>query len=202
MPARNGMIHLNNNLLTAIDVETTGLDPTIHEIIQICALPLDHELNPHKHFRPFYTYLAPQNPEGADPRATDVNRVKLAEIVLSGLDPGQAADLFLGWFEKLQLGWNKRLVPLAHNWPFDRDFLKTWLGAKTFEYIFDPRYRDTMTAASFMNDRADWHSEAFPYPKVNLSYLAKCLGVDHEGAHDAMTDCSVTRECYKRLLLA
>jgi DNA polymerase III epsilon subunit-like protein len=45
-------------------------------------------------------------------------------------------------------------------------------------------------------------AEKVPYPKVNLQYLATTLGVKAERAHDALSDCQVTAEVYKRLVKA
>jgi len=45
-------------------------------------------------------------------------------------------DLFVEWFERLDLPFKKSLVPMAHNWAFESSFLKAWLGISTFEEIW------------------------------------------------------------------
>ena len=47
-----GMIHLNGNILCAVDVETTGLEVGFHEIWQIAVLPLDSNIKPNKDILP------------------------------------------------------------------------------------------------------------------------------------------------------
>ena len=53
----NSMQHWNGNQLCVVDVETTGLDLFWHEIIQLCILPLDSDINPRTDVSPFYINL-------------------------------------------------------------------------------------------------------------------------------------------------
>jgi DNA polymerase III epsilon subunit-like protein len=194
------MQHLNGNLLAVVDVETTGLRPGYHDLIQIAVLPLDSTIKPLKTAMPFYLEMLPKRPENMDPEVTKVHRINLAELMQRAICPWKASELFESWFEKLGLPIGKRLSPIAHNWPFDRSFILDWLGEKAFSDFFDARFRDTMSAALFMNDRADLHSEKVPYPKVKLQYLCSQLGVSTDRAHDALQDCISTAEVYKRMI--
>jgi DNA polymerase III epsilon subunit-like protein len=147
------------------------------------------------------------------------------------IDKYTAADLFLDWVEKLDMPERKRISPLAHNWAFDREFIKDWLCPTAFDEIIDGRYRETkgaatlisdvygeagepcppheiigddyrdsMVSANFVNDVYDSINEPCPFPKINLKYLASTLKIEHKGAHNALADCLVTAEIYKRLL--
>ncbi len=195
------MIHLNNNLLCVVDVETTGTRVGFHDLIQVCVLPLDSELKPWKGVVPFYMDIKPRRPENCTPELVPLHREKLCRAQISGMDADRAADLFAEWYQKLKLLPNKRISPLAQNWPFDRGFMIDWLGPTGFEEYFDARYRDTMVAALFDNDVADFRAELCPYPKVNLQYLATTLGVLTDRSHDAIQDCLTTAEVYRRLIL-
>ena len=42
------LVHLNGDLLCAVDCETTGLNCKEHDIIQVCVLPLDSQIQPLK----------------------------------------------------------------------------------------------------------------------------------------------------------
>jgi len=194
--------HLNGNLLCAIDVETTGIIPGYHDIIQLAILPLDASIKPLKMqgIRPFYLEIVPKLREHNDPRASGVTHLQLAEIIARGVTPDDAEELLRGWFEKLGLPENKKISPLAQNWPFDRSFIMEWLGQSMFEELFDGRYRDTMSAALFCNDMSDWKAEEIPYKKVNLGYLASTLKVEQIKAHDALSDCVTTSEVYRRMM--
>src|SRR5690606_30950295 len=95
-----GMIHLNGHLLCAVDVETTGIDPTKNEIVQVAVLPLDSNIKPLKSVMPFYLNLTPQNLDAIDYKALKVTRKTLADLILNSMDPYKAADLFDEWFER------------------------------------------------------------------------------------------------------
>jgi DNA polymerase III epsilon subunit-like protein len=196
------MVHLNGNLIVAIDTETTGLDRDKHEIIEIAALPLNSQLEPHKGILPFEMTMKPmKNIEDIDMKALGVNRQRLTKIMTNSLTPDRVADLFIRWYEKLNLGSNRRLSPLAHNWVFDCPFIRDWLGPATFDLIFDGRFRDVMSTANFINDRAEFMGAIrIPYPKVKLTYLASQMNIDHSDAHNALPDCRITAAVYKRLV--
>ena len=196
------MRHLNGHLLCAVDIETTGLRCGYNDIIQICILPLDGNCDPHKSLTPFDIVLKPERIQFADLDAIKVNKLKLANLVLTGMDPIVAADLLNSWFEGLRLPEGKRLMPLAHNWAFDKPFIEEWLGFENYNYIFDGRYRDTMCGALLFDDKADLETEQYPFPKVNLQYVAKCLKVPYESdrCHEALYDCALTAATYKAML--
>lgn len=194
------MKHLNGHLLCSIDSETTGTDPQRHDMIQIAVIPLDGLLQPDANRIPFLMDLAPKRPENADPQAMDCNRLRLADLILRGVDADRAADLFVEWFERQNLGFNKRIMPLGANWPFDRDMIVAWLGLKTYEMCFNSQHRDVQSTATFLNDIAEVRGLPFPYPKVNLSYLCNQMRIERTQAHDATDDARVTAEVYRRLL--
>lgn len=199
--ASKAMIHLNGNILCVVDVESTGDRPGYHDLIQVCVLPLDSELRPGKKMIPFYTLVKPRRPENCHPDVMDQQRSRICEATIKGLDPDVACDLFDEWYNKLGLRDNKRISPLAQNWPFDRAFMIDWLGHESFARYFDGRYRDTMSAALFENDRADFKAEPYPYAKVNLQYLASTLKVTVDKAHDALADCVTTAEVYRLIVM-
>jgi DNA polymerase III epsilon subunit-like protein len=194
------MIHLNGFIICAIDCETTGLDPEIHEIVEITFLPLDSNLDPRKDIPFFDIRMKPENEDSIDWNAFKVNKTDYYKLMQEGMDKWDAAELFVEWFEKLKLPPNKRIMPLAHNWAFDCEFVKKWLGPKTFHYHIDGRYRDTMVTALQLNDVADINNTQIPFPKVKLDYVASQLKIPHERAHTALGDCLVTAQVYKGLL--
>ncbi len=195
-----GLVSLNGNLLCAIDVETTGTDPRKHDVIEIAVLPLDNQFKPSKLVLPFNMTMQPSRPENINLDALEVNRQKLTYVMTNSLSADKVADFLVEWFERLNLGIGKRLSPLAHNWPFDREMIIEWLGNKTFELIFDGRFRDTMSLALSMNDCAEQTGNLCPYPKVNLVYLASQMKIDHIDAHNALPDCRITAEIYAEMV--
>jgi DNA polymerase III epsilon subunit-like protein len=200
----NSMQHWNGHQLAAIDVETTGLDPFWHEIIQICIMPLDSNAVPRRDITPFYIEMRPDYPERVDKNAMTVNMLNLSKITDRGFDKEKAKDLLLDWKEKLGLpitpsGIPKTIMPLGHNFIFDYTFIYAWLRDLYFE-IFSPFYRDTMQIALYLNDRQGMAGERALYNKVRLNWLCNHYGIPYERGHDAMQDCLMTAQIYQKLL--
>jgi DNA polymerase III epsilon subunit-like protein len=193
-------IHLNGNLFCAVDTETTGLDPEQNSIIELCILPLKSDYSINKSIMPFNMQMKPIEGKVIDREAMQVNKINLANVMVHCLDAYRVADLLVEWFEKLGLPQYKRIVPIAQNWPFDRAFLISWLGVKTYELLFDRHYRDTMALALSMNDICDMRVQKIPFPKVNLSFLAKRFGIENPDPHRAIGDAVTTAQVYKKLL--
>lgn len=211
------MKHWNNNLLCAIDVETTGLDPTCNEIIEIAVVPLDFNLRmcTDARFRFFHATLRPDNVDQINLDAIKVAKIsdnsldfedvacdlkRIRFTLETGLDKYRAADLFVEWFENLKLLSKKRIMPLAHNWPFDRSFMIEWLGQPSFDYVFDPRYLDTMAIAKYFNDLAEAYGQPVPFPKLKLGVLCERYHVDRGTAHNALDDAVATAACYRGMI--
>lgn len=196
------LLNLNSNMLSAIDIRTTGPMPKRDSIIEICILPVNAELKPHKKILPFNVDLQPLRPDLIDfdnlPRGT--NRMRIFKVTQAGMHPFIAADRFEMWFNKIQFKWQKKLSPLAHNWLLKREFLIDWLGHTVFDNIFDYRYRDPIPAALFANDRADFAGEQIEYPKQNFAHLASQLKVEHERSPDTLQHCISLIEVYRRML--
>lgn len=196
--------HWNGNQICAIDIETTGLDPNYHEIIQLCILPLTASLEPRRDVLPFNIYIRPDRPERADRAAMEVSKIELAHIYNVGFDKEKAKDVFDEWYKRLNLSWNKyrtrqcRVIPLGHNiTQFDIPFLKNWLGRLNYENYFFHHARDTMLIASYLNDKAAFHVEQVPFSKIDLSYCLSSIGLKRDRAHDALQDCLAVVDLYK-----
>lgn len=196
------MVHLNGHMMCAVDVETTGLRAGYHDLIQVCFLPLDNKLEPRQDLPIFDMAIKPTNVEKIDMKAMSVNRTKLGEILESGFEPETAFDMFEHWWQRINMPENKRITPLAHNWPFDRSFLIEWMGWENFNHYIDGRYRDTMMIPGYQNDRSDFQAEQTPFAgSVTLNAVANRLGVEviEKRTHDAMYDCLITAQVYKAL---
>src|SRR2546423_4253302 len=148
-----------SNCLCVVEIFTTGLNPNKHDIIEICVLPVNGELKPHKGVIPFYTTVAPRESRKDNIDFSDlpygVNKERIFDASVRGVEYYSVADRFDIWIQKLKLKHNKKIAPLAHDWLKKREFLIDWLGVETFDQYFDYRYRDLIPAATFANDCAE-----------------------------------------------
>jgi DNA polymerase III epsilon subunit-like protein len=200
--AHSQAVHHNGNILCAIDTETTGLKPGYHEIWQVAVVPLKSDLTVNTSILPFYTEIVPNHPERIEPDARKVCKLddaRLERLIREGIDCWRAADLLDEWFQRLNLGFRKQIIPLAHNWPHDAAFLLDWLGHASFNAFFFG-HRDTLAVANMLNDIADMNNEPWPFPKVGLKYLCSQMKVENTNPHDALGDAVATAECYRRLV--
>lgn len=202
MPTKS-LVHANNNLVCAVDVETTGTEIGWHEMIQVVFLPLDNNLNARKDLPPFDIRLRPNYLERIDLESMKVNRSQLQTILDTGIDQEKGIDLFEHWFQKLKLADGKRIMPLGHNIAlFDLPFIREWMGPKMFNSYMSYVIRDTMTVCNFLNDVSDVEAEQTPFNKLRLSYVAKKLDIEifDQGTHDALYDAHISAEVYKKLM--
>lgn len=202
MRTYSSMPHLNGNLLCAVDLETTGVDSRLHEPVQIAVVPLDSDFRPLDGVTPFYTNMKPQHPERADRSAEGVHGLNLEDLLLYAPDRDKVADMFCEWVEKLDLPFEKCLVPLAHNWQFEYGFLTQWLGAKLRSKIFHGHYRDSMELALTINDRAFMQGQKQPFNSVGLKKLCDHFGIVNLNPHDAYSDSVAGAQVYRALLMS
>lgn len=197
------MQHWNGDLMVAIDVETTGLDPNVHEIFEIAAIVVTSNLQPDKQIMPFHIKIKPERLDCIEKGAIKINKESMRDAIDNGFDSVTASDLLCEWYERIDIpltkyGTKKKMIPLGQNYCFDRSFLIRWLGASLYDDLFDGRYRDTMTTALFLNDNAGANAEKVPFSKVNLGWLAKTLSIENPKAHTALFDCLTTIEVYRK----
>ena len=195
-----GLLHLNGNLLVSVDLETTGRQPGYHEIIQIACVPLGPDLKPSPRLAPFYTEIKPDFPERVEPQAMFKHHISLEQLLLHSPSQDKVRDLFVEWFERLDLPFKKSLVPMAHNWAFEASFLKAWMGIPLFEEMWFSLARDGMLLAIAINDKAAFRGETIPFSKVGLGSLCNKFNIVNANAHDALADALAEAEVYRALL--
>jgi hypothetical protein len=190
------MQHLNSHILCAVDVQCTGPNPLVNEIIDICILPLDSNIKPNKAIIPFYTCL---KPEGSidDVDKKFVNREKFTTACLRGIEKMRAADMLLEWFDtKLRIPKGKQIQPIAYNWPRVLSFMYGWMGFHQTNIIFHEWYRDVIPYSLHANDSADFSHEQLPYPKSKQSFLESRLKIDNSVRGEVLSDCIAIAEMW------
>lgn len=210
-------VHSNGHLNCVVDVETNGLSPFWHEIMQICILPYNSHYEPFDNILPFYMEMKLDHPERTEKGAITVNGLSVIENQRKAFPKERVAGLFHDWFvdTKATLGLreDRQIMPLAHNWPFDYTFIMDWLGFEDYEddedkwrahsriihRYFHRNYRCTRIIANYINDLADTVQEVYPFPKSGLASMCNRLEIERHNAHDALGDCMDTLAIYRKL---
>lgn len=192
----HNLITLNDNVLAAIDVETTGRDPSYNEVCQLAIVVLDCHLNP---VNQFYTNVRPLHPERIHPKATETHGLTY-EVLCQSPDKYEVADEVWEWFQGLGLAPGKNLIPLVHNAQFDIPFLQNFFGLELFSDIIGYPTRDTQSLVSGLMDKAAFNGVKIPFNRAGLGHCCEVLGVQLDDAHDALADALATARVYKALL--
>ena len=154
--------------LIFVDVETTGLDPEIHEIIECCLLIRE----PGGHETIFTWKIKPENIENAHPTALRVNGYSEA-LWDHAISQKEAADLIS---EKC-----RDAIMVGHNVLFDLRFLNHLLEDQQVENKIPDRWICTQEIARSLQSDLDFRS-------VSLDSIRRSLGWTLEGAHTAEKD--------------
>jgi DNA polymerase III epsilon subunit-like protein len=195
-----GMVHLNGNLIAAVDYETLGRRAGYHDLVQIAVVPLNSDLRPLEGVRPFYTPMRPRHPKRVERKAVQVHGLDIDELLIHAPDPKRVQDLFVEWHSQLELPFGKKLIPLAHNWAFEYGFTVAWLGIELTSELFYGHPRDSMLVAGYINDREAMLGNAPPFHMLGLKSMARKFGIINEKPHDAFHDAITEAEVYRTLV--
>ena len=169
--------------IALIDVETTGLNPDHHEIIEIGCVVFDSETFEIAHT--FESKVKPLYPLRADPKAVQVNGYNINEWK-------DAPSLYEAM---------SRLAPLtrdatfcAHNVCFDNSFITRAYDKTSFPMTFSYRKLDIFTLA--------WSK--IPHDKLaswSLKNICIYLNIEPEpDVHSALNGAMKAYEVYKKLM--
>lgn len=157
-----------------VDVETTGLDPDLDEIIELAMVPFRYALDGMivEVLEPFDRVREPTKP--ISPEIATLTGISDAMVAGKSIDPEEVAAFAA-----------PAAVVIAHNAAFDRRFLER----------FSPVFSTKPWACSM--SEIDWAAEGFEGTK--LSYLAIALGFFYD-RHRAANDCLAAIEILAREL--
>lgn len=156
-------------LLLGLDVETTGLEASSDRIIEIGAVLWDTERS--QPVKIFSEMIREPDVEAISPLIEDITGINYPMLQQFGLIPSS------GLFQTLQWYMDRATYFVAHNAPFDREFLRE----------FFLRHQEVMPEKPWIDTIQD-----VPYPKKfkgrALTYLAAEHGFINPFPHRAVTD--------------
>jgi DNA polymerase III epsilon subunit-like protein len=177
--------------LAIIDVETTGLDPAHHEMIDIGIIYADLEGN---EIGRFFTRIMPPHPERIDEAARAVNGFSEERWrELEALDEADAVAQFLAFHESAAA--DRRFIFTAYNAQFDRGFIDALLNRHGSD--FDALYTYFLLDIPSMA----WGAGI---PNLDNAQVAEALGVPDETRdpmqHTGATGAEWNLSLYRALL--
>lgn len=173
---------MKSRIITLLDLETTGLDPTRHEIIEIGAVLLDQ---PHLNIvGAFEAKIKPTRMELADPEALQVNGYNAEEW--AGARPAKEA---LEEFARR----TEHSILCGQNVSYDFAFLRKAYADHNVPFTYHHHVLDVMSMAYI-----HWYNHP-TLKRYGLSEMATTFGIDRGRAHRAMDDVKTTLEVLKLL---
>lgn len=152
-----------------VDLETTGLEPEVDEIIEIGLIEFSHSR--YNNLSISRTYGALQQP--SKPLPDIIKKV-------TGLDDDSLSGQSIDWLQVVEI-MSRSQVIVAHNASFDRSFLERV-----------PAFREAKLGGRWACSQThiDWQRHGFKSRALN--YLACDQGFVNPFAHRAVFDCATT----------
>jgi len=175
------MKRLAKEKLVFIDLETTGLSPNEHEIIEVGALvynPVENEIE-----KEWTTKIAPTHIETAQESALRIN----GYVNNPGAYNGKLKSALIK-FNSIVKG----CMPVGQNISFDLSFLYRNMENLGITPTFSRKSLDLMSLVWFKIKDTD-------IPGMSLETLCNHFGVCNIGAHSALVDCRRAYEIYRKL---
>jgi DNA polymerase III epsilon subunit-like protein len=167
--------------LVFLDTETSGLDPQVHEILEIAIVDPQGEILLH-------SKIKPQHIESAHPKALEINGYNEADWKdapsFSELAPNISSLL-------------RDVITAGHNPAFDLGFIKAELSKADPALLKGLGYHlvDTVTLAYEQLSGCG-------LDRLSLVNVAKFLGIQLDNAHTALADAEACRQVYLTLARA
>jgi len=169
---KNADISLLPEQFVVVDIETTGLEPEKHEIIEICAIKVNRDSKVHT------TFSALVKPEKkASKKITELTGITNEMLESEGEKLESAMTEFLNFVGDLRL--------VYYNAPFDHTFLTNAAN------LIEKKIENPVSCALDMSRRA-W-PELKSYKLANLAAMG---GLNTNGNHRALKDCELTMTVY------
>ncbi|HET6455542.1 MAG TPA: 3'-5' exonuclease [Armatimonadota bacterium] len=185
--------------LLFIDTETTGTIPGQHGMIQLGVIVDIWSGGVLTRTEEKSWLIQPHRKDFIAEKALEVNRRTGAEIMTAPFRPPlEVVPEVITFLDDVVNKYDKtdKLHPCGYNVGFDVDFLAAWFKKVQFDYFFsylNNQRLDPMSYAFFLTASGLLETE-----NHKLETIAKEFGIEFggEGAHDAMSDVTATRELF------
>ena len=179
-----------------MDTETTGLDPTTNEIIQLAIVFIDDKNR--KVLSELNLFIRPDRPELFHPEAQKTTGVFVEDLKDSRFINKKDAMLKLKkWLSFIPREIDLKSIPLlGSNIQYDIDMVKAFFNEMGEDYPFSHRKLDTTCIGLYMSAVENGYISSKP---SGLGFLADKYGVYFKH-HDAYEDVHATIKVYYKML--
>lgn len=184
---------MRDSKVLVFDVETTGLDAALHDIVQFAGMMvINGRIEGKRDF-----LVRPFNPASISDEAMEIHGRTVSEV-LGYPPPLEVQKEICVWLGQFIDKYNKadKAWPMAYNGRFDMDFLSRFWQRCADAYLgswINWRLLDPLALAHLL----DYHG-TLSLPDYKLSTLATQFDVPLR-AHDALSDCTATWEVWGKL---
>ena len=179
------------NIIAALDLETTGLNPASCEVLEIALVPLNLDFTISTTIPEFFCRIRAEHPERIEPQALGVN----------GLDPNEGdsrAEVQYALMEWAAENGIEKITPLGHNLAFDMSFMKA--AFPEFSKIFSHHGRDSMRLAYILNDVLRVHGGEEMFTSGSLKSVKATLDIEGDVRHHALEDARDAAHAYRKMI--
>ncbi len=170
-------------------------------MIELAIIPLNGNYDPLEGVSMLHMYIQPQFPDRIQKEALACNGVDEATLAVRGHSLEKSLILFDTWFDNLCAQTDCQCIqPLGHNYVFDRGFIEAFLGKLHYTHCFFHRFKDSMIAANFLNDRNMYNNDSKLFGSASLKAVSASLNIPYENAHTALADAAAAARVYRTLL--
>jgi DNA polymerase-3 subunit epsilon len=185
----NGLTQAFGRDLLVLDVETTGSDPNLHEIVEVGAVLLDaSSLQP---MRSFQSFIRPGQFQNADPRALRIHGLT-AHNLESAPSAAEAVDKFV---EEFGLG----CTFCGWNIAFDTQFLRGLFRRADRQGQFDLIDYHKIDLWSLLE--LAWICGLCPQEPKSLTDVCRMLRIERSVVHSALQDALIAAEVLRATIL-
>lgn len=179
------------------DLEMSGPDPAIHEIIQVGAILLNDNWS---QLGTYLTNVYPENQEDFTASAEKIHGLSLEELQEAPM-MYEVIEEFEGWIRKLlkrQSGDLKDVIMCGQSVIHDINFLKFAYSAENFDWPFSNKLIDLHTIAFYTFMMMEANNISVP-KALSLKAISAYFGLEREGdTHNALEDSRLTMLCLQR----
>lgn len=177
--------------LLLIDLETTGLDASRHEIIQLAAVLLNRKTL--KEEEVFSSYVKPLAWQRRDKESMAVNKITFEQIK-DAPDLKTVLSQFNNFFKA------KQVILSYYGGPLDMDFLRAAYRRLKLAWRFDYHYFNLWAVFyAFLAARGQLKNNK-KFAGFSLEDLMEKFKIKSKNRHDALEDCRVEAEILRGIM--